>query len=128
MCHSRTLDLCTLTCRPGKKTGKMGSSLPGNVVIWRVKIKKYVRGTIPHWREICPAGRKFCPACREINIFSRPADLLIKKLHSVTDEVSYPLHDCLSGQLITRSGCMHLPYAVTSRYLSSFVLQAIIKG
>ena len=58
---------------PGlEKIGKTGSSLPGNLVIWREKIKKYIRETIPHWREMCPAGGKFCPACREINIFSTP--------------------------------------------------------
>ena len=57
-----------------KKTDKTGSSLPGNFVIWREKIKKYIcrRKTIPHWREVCPAGGKFCPACTEINIFYRP--------------------------------------------------------
>ena len=35
-----------------EKTGKTGSSLPGNFVTWREKIKKYIRETIPHWREI----------------------------------------------------------------------------
>ena len=58
-----------------KQNGKMGSSLPGNFVIWREKIKKYMRETIPHWREICPAGGKFCPACSEIGIFSKPASM-----------------------------------------------------
>ena len=52
-------------------------------------------------------------------------DLLIKKLHHVVDDVSHPLHDLLSGQLIARSGCMHLPSAATSQDLSSFVPQAI---
>ena len=52
-------------------------------------------------------------------------DLLIKKLHHVVDDVSHPLHDCCSGQLIARSGHMRLPSAVTSRYLSNFVPQAI---
>ena len=52
-------------------------------------------------------------------------DLLIKKLQNVVDDVSHPLHDRLSGQLIARSGRMHLPSAVTSRYLPSFVPQAI---
>ena len=36
-------------------------------------------------------------------------DLLIKKLYHVLDVVSHPLHDPLSGQLIARSGRMHLP-------------------
>ena len=58
--------------RPRKKTGKTGSSLQGNFVIWREKIKKYIRETLPHWREIYPAGGKFCPPCREIKKFSRP--------------------------------------------------------
>ena len=31
-----------------------------------------IRETIPHWREIYPAGGKFCPAWREINSFSSP--------------------------------------------------------
>ena len=52
-------------------------------------------------------------------------DLLIKKLHHVVDDASHPLHDCLSGQLITRSGRMRLPSVSTNRYLSSFVPQAI---
>ena len=52
-----------------ERNGKTGISLPGNFVIWREKIKKYIWGTIPHWREICPAGGKFFPACWEINIF-----------------------------------------------------------
>ena len=54
-------------------------------------------------------------------------DLLIKKLHHVMDDVSHPLHDRLSGQLIARSGRMRLPSTVTtcSRYLFSFVPQAI---
>ena len=56
-----------------EKIGKTESPLPGNFVIWREKIQKYIGETIPHWREICPAGGKSCPACREINIFSRPA-------------------------------------------------------
>ena len=44
-----------------EKTGKTGSSLLGNFVIWREKIKKYIRETIPHWREILPSlqGNKF---------------------------------------------------------------------
>ena len=61
-------------CHAGvEKTGKTGSSLPGNFVIWRKNIKKYITETIPNWREICPAGGKFCQACREIKIFSRLA-------------------------------------------------------
>ena len=40
------------------------------------------------------------------------------------NDESHPLHDCLSGQLITRSSGMNLTSAVTNRYLS-FVLQAI---
>ena len=42
-----------------KKTGKTGSSLQGNFVNWREEIKKYIRETLPHWREIYPAGGKF---------------------------------------------------------------------
>jgi hypothetical protein len=52
-------------------------------------------------------------------------DLLIKKLTDVMDDASHPLHDRLSGQLISRSGRMRLPSAATNRYLSSFVPQAI---
>ena len=59
--------------RFGKKTGKTGSSLQRNFVIWREKVKKFIRETLPHWREIYPAGGKFCTPCREIQIFSRPA-------------------------------------------------------
>ena len=51
-------------------------------------------------------------------------DLLIKKLHHVLDDVSHPLHDPLSGQLIAKSGRI---------YLASFLRQfgitiQIIKG
>ena len=53
-------------------------------------------------------------------------DLLIKKFHHALDDVSHPLYDYLSGQLISRSGCMRLPSAATSRYLSSFIPQAIL--
>ena len=49
------------------------------------------------------------------------ADLLITKLTNV----SHPLHDRLPGQLISGSGRMRLPSAVTGQYLSSFVPQAI---
>ena len=41
------------------KTCKTESSLPGYLVIWREKIKKYIGETIKHWREICPAGGNF---------------------------------------------------------------------
>ena len=53
------------------------------------------------------------------------ADLLITKLTSVIDDANHPLHNRLVGQLISRSGLMRLPSAVTGRYLSSFVPQAI---
>ena len=53
------------------------------------------------------------------------ADLLITKLTDVRDDASHPLHDQLAGQLISTSGRMRLPSAVTGRYLSSFVPQAI---
>ena len=53
------------------------------------------------------------------------ADLLITKLTNVMEDASHPLHDCLAGQLISRSGRMRLPSAVTGRYLSFFVPQAI---
>ena len=49
-------------------------------------------------------------------------DLLINKLPHVVDDVSNPLHDRLSGQLIARSGRMRLS---SDAYLSSFVPQAI---
>ena len=52
-------------------------------------------------------------------------DLLYKKLADVMDDRSHPLHDRLVGQLIPRSGRMRLPPAVTDRYLSSFVPQAV---
>ena len=52
-------------------------------------------------------------------------DLLIEKLHHVLDDVSHPLHNLLSCQLIARSGSMRLLSAVTSRYLSSFGLYRI---
>ena len=48
-------------------------------------------------------------------------DLLITKLTNVMDDASHPLHDQLAGQLISRSGRMRLPSAVTGRYLPSFV-------
>ena len=53
------------------------------------------------------------------------ADLLITKMTDVMDDASHPLHNRLLGQLICRSGCMHLPSAVTGQYLPSFVPQAI---
>ena len=53
------------------------------------------------------------------------ADLLITKLTDVIDDTSHPLHDRLTGQLISKSGRMHLPSAVSGQYLSSFVPQAI---
>ena len=58
-----------------KPTQQTGSSLPGNLVIWREKIKKYIQETIPHCRELCPVGGKFCPACREKNIFFQACPL-----------------------------------------------------
>ena len=51
-------------------------------------------------------------------------DMLIKKLCHVMDDMSHQLHNHLF-MLITRFGCMNLPSAVTSRYLCSFVHQAI---
>ena len=59
------------------------------------------------------------------NLEDAYADLLITKLTNVMDDASHPLHDRLAGQLISRSGRMRLPSAVTGRYLSSFVPQAI---
>ena len=58
------------------------------------------------------------------NIKAVYADL-ITKLTDMMNGVGYPLHDQLAGQLILRSGCMHLPSVATGRYLSSFVPQAI---
>ena len=50
------------------------------------------------------------------------ADLLITKLIDVMDDATcHYNHDRLAGQLISRSG----PSAVTGRYLSSFLPQAI---
>ena len=46
-------------------------------------------------------------------------DLLIKKLHHVVDDVSHPLHDRLSGQLIARSGRLRLRSATPNRWLRS---------
>ncbi len=51
--------------------------------------------------------------------------LLAGKLNDIMDDISHPLHERLAGQLIVRSGRMRLPSAVTDRYLSSFVPQAI---
>ena len=51
--------------------------------------------------------------------------LVIAKLKDVLDDVTHPLHDRLAGQLNIRSGRMRLPTAVTGRYLSSFIPQAI---
>ena len=45
-----------------EKTWKKGSSFPGNFVVLREKIQKYIR-------EICHSGGKFCPDCREIDTF-----------------------------------------------------------
>ena len=53
------------------------------------------------------------------------ADLLITKLTDVIDNASRLLYDRLAGQLISRSGRMRLPLAVTGRYLFSLVTQAI---
>ena len=52
------------------------------------------------------------------------ADLLSKKLTGVMDDSGHPLHDRFSCQLIPRSGRMRLSFALTNRYLSSFVPQA----
>ena len=64
-----------------------------------------------------------------IHIHSRNPAFQIHLLRSAfmfcLDDESHPLHDHLSGQLIARSGPMRLPSAVTGRYLSSFVPQAI---
>ena len=58
--------------------------------------------------------------------------LVITKLKNVLDDVTHPLHDVthsihdrLAGQLNIQSGRMRLPTAVTGRYLSSFIPQAI---
>ena len=51
-------------------------------------------------------------------------DLLIKKLHHVVDDVSHPLHDRLSGQVIIRSGSMRLQSGVTNYiFIASFQRQ-----
>ena len=60
------------------------------------------------------------------NLEDAYADMLITKLTNVMDDASLPLHDCLAIQLISRSGRMRLLSAVTGRYLSSIVRQAII--
>ena len=64
---------------------------------------------------------------RELRQNLEDADLylLITKLTDVMDDASHPLHDRLAGQLISRSGRMSFPSAVTGRYLFSFVPQAI---
>ena len=54
--------------RPGKNRQNR-KFLAGKFCELEGKIKKYIRETLPHWREIYPAGGKFCPPCREINIF-----------------------------------------------------------
>ena len=59
------------------------------------------------------------------NLEDAYADLLITKLTNVMDDASHPLHDRLAGQLISRYGRMRLPSAVTGRYISCFVPQAI---
>jgi hypothetical protein len=51
--------------------------------------------------------------------------LLSKKLTDVMDDSSHPLHDHFKGQLIARSGRMRQSFAITNRYHSSFVPQAI---
>ena len=51
------------------------------------------------------------------------ADLLITKQTDVMDDTSHPQHDQLKGQLISRSGRMCLPSAMTGQCLSSFVPQ-----
>ena len=50
---------------------------------------------------------------------------MIKKLTDVLDNASHPLHGRLAGHLISRSGRMRVPTAATSRYLSSFIPQAV---
>ena len=55
------------------------------------------------------------------HVYVHDADLLITKLTNVMDDASHSLHDRLAGQMISRSGRMRLPAAVTGRYLSSFV-------
>ena len=71
--HTCIMEMEWDTCsfwRPGlEKTGKTGSSLQGNFVIWRKKIEKYIRETLPHWREIYPAGSKFLPSLQGNNNF-----------------------------------------------------------
>ena len=74
-------------------------------------------------RIVNQAGRMICEPRQ--NLEDAYADLLITKLTNVMDDASHPLHDRLAGQLISRSGRMRLPSAVTGRYLSSFVPQAI---
>ena len=65
------------TSRPGKHWQS------GKLLAWKFcdlgeKIKKYIRETLPHWREIYPAGGKFGTACREIYIFSSSSRQIVK--------------------------------------------------
>ena len=59
---------------------------------------------------------RYCLLCwgePQQNLENVYADLLITKLTNVMDDASHPLHNRLAGQLISRSGRMRLPSAVT---------------
>ena len=51
------------TSGPGKNR-QNGKLLAGKFCDLEGKIKKYIRETLPHWREIYPVGGEFCTACR----------------------------------------------------------------
>ena len=74
-------------------------------------------------RVVNQAGRMISEP--RMNLEDVYADLLITKLTNGMDDASHPLHDRFAGQLISRSGRMRLPSALTGRYLSFFVPQAI---
>ena len=58
----------SVVLRPGRKKNRQnGKLLAGKFCDSEGKIKKYIRETLPHWREIYTAGGKFCPACRKKN-------------------------------------------------------------
>ena len=63
---------------------------------------------------------------RDLDTFDHVyGEIIRKKLMRIKKCSDHPLHDVFSEAVIERSGRMRLPGAVTNRYKSSFVSQAI---
>ena len=113
-----------------EKTWKKGSSFPGNFVILREKIKKYIR-------EICHSGGKFCSACQEINIFffqAWPQVILRPKVYSGKQNIKDLMH-CGIEKWINRCivGYIFIPFqshnaSIFDILLSGIYLMEAIKG